>query len=120
MALAQLLSGLKDDKGRVQVPGFYDDVLPLTDRERDEFRKLPFADKSFAEVLGVKALNGEPGYSTLERRWARPTFDINGLTSGYQGEGAKTVLPAPMNAILGIGLTSVAMLTALYQTSEVF
>ncbi len=96
--LCAMLAALVDEQGRVQVPGFYDDVEPLTDRERQQFAALPFQEEKFREQLGVAALRGETGYSTLERRWARPTFDINGLTSGYQGEGAKTVLPARASA----------------------
>jgi acetylornithine deacetylase/succinyl-diaminopimelate desuccinylase-like protein len=97
-ALAELLAALKDENGRIQVPGFYDDVLPLSDREREEFRSLPLTDEDFKKSLGVKGLFGEDGFTSIERRWARPTCDINGLTSGYQGEGAKTVLPARASA----------------------
>jgi succinyl-diaminopimelate desuccinylase len=96
--LVSLLAALKDDQGRIQVPGFYDDVLPLTDAERQEFRDLPFDEAHFITQLGVGGVSGEAGFTTLERRWARPTCDINGLTSGYQGEGAKTVLPARASA----------------------
>jgi succinyl-diaminopimelate desuccinylase len=98
IALARMLAALIDDAGRVQVPGFYDDVLPLTDAERRQFAELPFDEPAFQQQLGVNALGGEEGYSTIERRWARPTFDVHGLTSGYQGEGAKTVLPARASA----------------------
>jgi succinyl-diaminopimelate desuccinylase len=97
-ALVTLLSALRDDRGRVQVPGFYDDVLPLAEREREEFRALPTTDAEFMQQVGVAGMFGEEGYTSIERRWARPTFDINGLTSGYQGEGAKTVLPARASA----------------------
>lgn len=97
-ALVALLAALKDKDGRIQLPGFYDDVVPLTPREREEFRELPLTDKEFMGQVGVAGLTGEAGYSSLERRWARPTLDINGLTSGYQGEGAKTVLPARASA----------------------
>jgi succinyl-diaminopimelate desuccinylase len=97
-ALSQILSAFLDKSGRIQVPGFYDDVLPLTPAERQQFADLKFDDVAFMESLGIKAMTGEEGYSTLERRWARPTFDINGLWSGYQGEGAKTVLPARSGA----------------------
>jgi succinyl-diaminopimelate desuccinylase len=96
--LVRMLAALHDDHGRVQVPGFYDDVLPLSDEERRQFAALPFSDGDFMRQLGVAGLGGETGYSTLERRWARPTCDINGLWSGYQGEGAKTVLPARAGA----------------------
>lgn len=97
-ALVRMLSALHDDAGRVQVPGFYDDVTPLTPRERAEFAALDYSDTAFMESLGVSGLSGEQGYTTLERRWARPTCDVNGLTSGYQLEGAKTVLPARASA----------------------
>jgi succinyl-diaminopimelate desuccinylase len=96
--LTEMLAALRGPDGGVAIPGFYDDVTPLTEREREEFRRLPFDEAAFSKQLGVKALHGEAGFSTLERRWARPTFDINGLTSGYQGEGAKTVLPGKASA----------------------
>ncbi|MBI3839012.1 MAG: dipeptidase [Planctomycetia bacterium] len=92
--LCSMLAALINERGQVQIPGFYNDVEPLTPRERDEFKKLPFDERGFMQKLGVEALRGEEGYSTLERRWARPTCDINGMLSGYTGEGAKTVLPA--------------------------
>jgi acetylornithine deacetylase/succinyl-diaminopimelate desuccinylase-like protein len=98
IALSKILAGLIDAKGRIQVPGFYDDVLPLTDRERKQFASLPFNEANFMKQINVDAVAGEEGYSTLERRSARPTFDVNGLTSGYQGEGAKTVLPSKASA----------------------
>jgi succinyl-diaminopimelate desuccinylase len=89
-----MLAALRDEEGRVQIPGFYDDVVPLREREREQFAALPFSDADFKQKLGVNGLTGEAGYTTLERRWARPTYDINGIWGGYQGEGAKTVLPA--------------------------
>jgi succinyl-diaminopimelate desuccinylase len=97
-ALSKMLASLIDDCGRIQVPGFYDDVLPLTEKERQQFAALPFDEKQFMSAIGLTAVAGEEGFTTLERRSARPTFDINGLTSGYQGEGAKTVLPAKASA----------------------
>lgn len=97
-ALVRMLTALVNERGQVQLPGFYDDVLPVTDAERVAMRKLGFDEQEFMRQLGVDALSGEEGYTTLERRWARPTCDINGLTSGYQGEGAKTVLPARASA----------------------
>ncbi|MBN2489992.1 MAG: dipeptidase [Planctomycetes bacterium] len=93
-ALCRLLSSLKDDDGRVTIPGFYDDVIPLTDEERAAFRALPFDEERYRADLGVARLHGEPGFTTLERVWARPTLDVNGLVCGWTGEGAKTVLPA--------------------------
>jgi acetylornithine deacetylase/succinyl-diaminopimelate desuccinylase-like protein len=103
-ALVTLLAALRDKDGRIQVPGFYDDVEPLTDRERKEYHGLPQTDKEFMDSVGVTGMFGEAGYTSLERRWARPTCDINGLTSGYQGEGAKTVLPAKASAKLSFRL----------------
>jgi acetylornithine deacetylase/succinyl-diaminopimelate desuccinylase-like protein len=97
-ALVKMLAALVNERGQVQVPGFYDDVLPITDAERKQMAALPFDDAAFMRQIGVDALTGEEGYTTLERRWARPTCDINGLTSGYQGEGSKTVLPARASA----------------------
>ncbi|WP_231930729.1 dipeptidase [Botrimarina hoheduenensis] len=96
--LAKLIAALTDADGRIQVDGFYDDVIPLSDAERAEFARLPFSQEGFQKQLGVAGVWGEAGYSTLERRWARPTCDVNGLWSGYQGEGAKTVLPARAGA----------------------
>jgi acetylornithine deacetylase/succinyl-diaminopimelate desuccinylase-like protein len=103
-ALARLLASLVDDQGRVLLPGFYDDVLELTPQERQRFADLGFDEAAFMRRIGVEALSGEAGYSTLERRWARPTFDVNGLWGGYQGEGSKTVLPARAGAKLSFRL----------------
>jgi succinyl-diaminopimelate desuccinylase len=97
-ALTRLMAHLVDDQGRIQVPGFYDDVAPLTDRERSQFAALGFSDELFQQQLGVTGLSGEAGYTTLERRWARPTCDLNGIWGGYQASGAKTVLPAKAGA----------------------
>ncbi|NQU10000.1 dipeptidase, partial [bacterium] len=94
LALARLLAGCVDARGRVVVPGFYAKVRPLRPAERRALAALPFSDRAYAQTLGVPALAGEPGYRTLERRWARPTFEINGLSSGYQGAGTKTIIPA--------------------------
>jgi acetylornithine deacetylase/succinyl-diaminopimelate desuccinylase-like protein len=94
IALCHILSSLVDASGQVQVPGFYDNVRELDAREREAWEKLPHADAEYAAAIGVAELFGETGYTTNERRWARPTFDINGLTSGHQGEGVKTIIPA--------------------------
>jgi acetylornithine deacetylase/succinyl-diaminopimelate desuccinylase-like protein len=83
-ALCRLLALLIDDRGRVQVPGFYDDVLPLTDAERKQFAALPFSEEKFKQQIGVKELAGEEGFTTLERRWARPTYDILSIWGGQQ------------------------------------
>jgi len=92
--LAQVLAQMKDRGGRVKIPGFYDDVVPLTEEERNAWAMLPFNEKSYKKDFGIPKLAGESGYTTLERTWARPTFEVNGLLSGFTGEGAKTVLPA--------------------------
>ncbi len=97
-ALATILGGLIDRQGKVQVPGFYDDVVALSDREREAFASLDFDEGEFFAQVGVESAMGEVGYTALERRWARPTFDINGMWSGYQGDGPKTVLPAAAGA----------------------
>jgi acetylornithine deacetylase/succinyl-diaminopimelate desuccinylase-like protein len=94
MVLAQMLTQMKDRGGRVKIPGFYDDVVPLTDEERKAWETLPFNEKKYKKDFGIPKVFGESGYSTLERTWARPTFEVNGLLSGFTGEGAKTVLPA--------------------------
>lgn len=96
--LTRLLAKIQDENGRVLIPGFYDDVLELTPEERREFASLPFDEAAYLEGLGVPATAGESGFSTLERRWARPTFDINGIIGGYTGEGPKTIIPAKATA----------------------
>lgn len=93
-ALCKMLSSLKDDEGRVTIPGFYDDVVDLTEEERQAIAALPFDEAEYRDELGVARVHGEKGYSTLERVWARPTLDVNGLLCGWTGEGAKTVLPS--------------------------
>lgn len=96
--LTRMIAACQDPFGRVAIPGFYDAVLPLEEREREEFRKLPFKDEDFVAETGVPRTFGEEGYTTLERKWARPTFDVNGLVSGFTGEGAKTVIPSVARA----------------------
>jgi len=93
-ALAQMLASLKDRNGRITIPGLYDDVRKLPAEERRALARLPFREKRFQKDIGAPALFGEKGFATLERLWARPTLEINGLYSGFIGEGAKTVLPA--------------------------
>jgi len=94
MVLAQILAQMKDKSGRVKIPGFYDAVRPLSPEERAEWQKLPFVEKRYRQELGAPKLAGETGYSVLERVWARPTFEVNGLLGGFTGEGSKTVIPA--------------------------
>jgi acetylornithine deacetylase/succinyl-diaminopimelate desuccinylase-like protein len=92
--LATILAQMKDRSGRIKIPGFYDDVVALTEDERAEWKRLPFNETKYRKELGAPKLFGETGYSTLERVWARPTFEVNGILGGFTGEGAKTVIPA--------------------------
>lgn len=96
--LCQMLASLVDKHGKIRLPGFYDDVVPLSRRERNAFAKLPFDESEFMASVGVTGVTGERGYTTLERRWVRPTCDINGMWGGYQGAGGKTILPAQAGA----------------------
>jgi acetylornithine deacetylase/succinyl-diaminopimelate desuccinylase-like protein len=93
-AIARLAGGLHDEHGRVLVPGFYDDVLELTDAERALFAKVPDDDAEFLRVAQSRALQGEAGFTTLERLGARPTAEVNGIGGGYQGDGHKTIVPS--------------------------
>jgi acetylornithine deacetylase/succinyl-diaminopimelate desuccinylase-like protein len=94
MVLSQMLAQMKDRGGRIKIPGFYDDVVPLQEEERQAWATLPYNEKQYKKDFGIPKLFGETGYTTLERTWARPTFEVNGLLAGFIGEGAKTVLPA--------------------------
>jgi succinyl-diaminopimelate desuccinylase len=94
MALSQLLARLRDKNGRVAIPHFYDDVAPLSKLEREQSAKFPLKDSELQKLLGTPELFGERGFTPMEQRSARPTFEINGLTSGYQGKGNKTIVPA--------------------------
>lgn len=105
-ALAAIIASFHDDVGHVAVAGFYDDVAPLPDELRSRFRALPFDDAAFQQSAGGAELVGESGYTTVERLWTRPTLDVNGLVSGYTGEGAKTVLPARARAKLSCRLVA--------------
>ncbi|MBX3043980.1 MAG: dipeptidase [Candidatus Kapabacteria bacterium] len=102
--LAEMIASLKDSYGRITIPGFYDDVLELSDDERNGFKLLPFDYKEYCDDLEVGGGNGEYGYSTLERTWARPSLDVNGIVGGYTGEGAKTVLPSKASAKISMRL----------------
>ena len=102
--LSALIASLHDADGRVTVPGFYDEVLPLSPAEREQWKKLPFREESFAESVGIAHGSGEIGYSSIERKWARPTLDVNGITSGYQGPGAKTVIASKASAKISMRL----------------
>ena len=93
-ALCELIAGMHDSQGQVTLPGFYDKVRPIEPEERAELARLPIGDQFYLNATGVPALFGEAGYTTTERLGARPTLEINGILSGFTGEGAKTVLPA--------------------------
>jgi acetylornithine deacetylase/succinyl-diaminopimelate desuccinylase-like protein len=106
-ALAGLLAGLHDNEGRVTLPGFYDAVLPLTDAERVLFARLPFEEKAWlADAGGSRAAAGEAGYTTLERVWARPTAEVNGMWGGHTGPGAKTIVPGQAHAKVSFRLVA--------------
>ena len=97
-AMARLIATLHDDDGRVAVEGFYDRVRELTPAERAEIAALPFEDSAYLAQVGAPATFGEPGYTTLERLWARPTLEVNGMWGGYEGPGSKTVIPSEAHA----------------------
>jgi acetylornithine deacetylase/succinyl-diaminopimelate desuccinylase-like protein len=94
MALCQLLGQMRDGKGRITIPGFYNGIVPLSKLEREQARRFPLKDKELLKLLGSPKLFGEKGFTAQEQRTARPTFEINGLTSGYQGKGNKTIVPS--------------------------
>jgi acetylornithine deacetylase/succinyl-diaminopimelate desuccinylase-like protein len=93
-ALIELVAGMHDKNGRITLPGFYDKVRKLSKKEREEFKRLPVTDKELKRIMGVPALWGEPQFIPAERVGARPTLEVNGLLSGFTGQGSKTVIPA--------------------------
>jgi acetylornithine deacetylase/succinyl-diaminopimelate desuccinylase-like protein len=103
-ALAKLIASLTDDDGHITIPGFYDDVLTISTDERTEMAKAPFDENSYKKAIEVDELYGETGYSTKERTGIRPTLDVNGIWSGYTGEGSKTVLPSKAFAKISMRL----------------
>jgi acetylornithine deacetylase/succinyl-diaminopimelate desuccinylase-like protein len=105
-ALARVLGELHDERGRVTIPGFYDDVRELTDAEAKQWASLGFDEPAFLEGAGLMTPNGEAGHSTLQRIWSRPTCDVNGIWGGYTGEGAKTVIPSHASAKLSCRLVA--------------
>ena len=92
--ISKLVGSLHGDDGRVAIPGFYDGIVPLSDEEREQFAALPFDEAGYYDSIGLSEGFGEPGFSANERRWARPTCDVNGLLAGYTGEGPKTIIPS--------------------------
>ena len=103
-ALARIVASMKDEDDRITIPHFYDDVRDLTDAERQEFASLPFDIDQYKRSLGVAELAGESGFTPLEQVWARPTLEVNGLLSGFTGQGAKTVLPSKAMAKISMRL----------------
>ena len=103
-ALAEILAKLKTPDGRVAIPGFYDDVLPVEEPERKDLTALSPNEEDLKAYLGISAFSGEPGFSILERQSARPTLDVNGIWGGFSGEGAKTVIPARAGAKVSMRL----------------
>ena len=103
-ALAVIIASLRDANNRVTIPGFYDDVRDLSDDERAKMKALPFDEAAYLASMGAPSLDGEKGFSTIERRWARPTFDVNGILGGFTGEGASTVIPAKVMAKVSMRL----------------
>ena len=104
MALCSMLASLRDSNGHITIPGFYDDLVELTESERAELAKQPFDQQDYRKFMGVQELFGESGYTTIEQKSARPTLEINGLTSGYQGVGSKTIVPSKASAKLTMRL----------------
>ena len=105
-ALADLLAGLHDAQGRVTLPGFYDRVLPLSDKERELFARLPYDEQAWLATAQSTAAAGEEGFTTLERIWARPTAEINGMWGGYSGPGHKTIVPSEAHAKVSFRLVA--------------
>lgn len=97
-ALARVVAGLKDEDQRITIPGFYDDVQPISPQEQAAITALPFDENQYLKATGSPALCGEAGYTTLQRRWTRPTLDVNGLYGGFAGQGASTIIPARVGA----------------------
>ncbi len=102
--LCEMIAKMKDEDGVIQIPGFYDKVIPLTEADREASAALPFDEEAYKKSLDIDAVHGEKGYTTLERASARPTLDVNGIWGGYTGEGAKTVLPSKANAKISMRL----------------
>jgi acetylornithine deacetylase/succinyl-diaminopimelate desuccinylase-like protein len=105
-ALVQILNSLHDQEGRVAIEGFYDDVRALTHQERAELARVPFDEAEYLNGIGAISLFGEPGFTTHERAWARPTVEINGIYGGFQGQGVKTVLPSTAHAKISCRLVA--------------
>ncbi len=102
--LAEMISKMMDKNGHISIPGFYNDVIKISKKERERFSELKFSEKKYAKEVNVRELKGEKGYSTLERMWVRPTLDCNGIIGGFTEAGAKTVLPSKVMAKISMRL----------------
>ena len=102
--LCEMVARLKNEEGIIQIPGFYDKVIPLTEADREASAALPFDEEEYKKSLDIEEVHGEKGYTTLERASSRPSLDVNGIWGGYQGEGAKTVLPSKAGAKISMRL----------------
>ena len=105
-ALCTMIAKMKDERGRIQLPGFYDDVIDVSSEERAELGRLPYSEEDFEKMINIPDTVGEEGYTDLERLWARPTLDVCGIWGGYQSEGAKTVLPSKASAKISMRLVA--------------
>jgi acetylornithine deacetylase/succinyl-diaminopimelate desuccinylase-like protein len=103
-ALAKIIASLRDHENRVTIPGFYDDVRDLAVEEKKKMNALPFDEEGYRRTIGVSELDGEKGYTTIERRWARPTLDVNGMFGGFTGKGASTIIPMKVSAKVSMRL----------------
>ena len=97
-ALTCILDSMRGPDGRILVDGFYDDVRPLSDEDREQLARIPYDEREYKESLGIDEIFGEPGFTTYERSWTRPTLEVNGIWGGFQGDGVKTVLPGEAHA----------------------
>src|SRR5262249_35560354 len=104
--VSEIISAMHNDNGTVQIPGFYDKVLPLSEDERASLRQSPYSLEQWQEETGLKNPWGEAGYSIVERSTARPTCEVNGIWGGFQGEGAKTIIPSEGGAKVSMRLVA--------------
>jgi acetylornithine deacetylase/succinyl-diaminopimelate desuccinylase-like protein len=119
-ALAGIIAALKGPDGRIRIPGFYDDVVPLSEADREATAALPFDEEAYLRNLGLPALVGEVEYTTLERRGARPTLDVNGLWGGFQGDGSKTIIPAHAHAKVSCRLVAAQDPDRIFEAFEAY
>jgi acetylornithine deacetylase/succinyl-diaminopimelate desuccinylase-like protein len=121
VCLAQIVARLKDESGRILIPGFYDDIIPPSPEELAAWRRLPFNEEQYRKAeVGSRALVGEPGYSVLERTWARPTLDVHGMPGGFTAAGAKTVIPAKALAKVSMRLVPAMKPTKAFEQYKSF